>query len=69
MTTIYSIISLMATLVPALATLAAALFCMVKGHNVAFWVLLVAAFFLWPSISFRSGGGNKDKKDDEAPGK
>ena len=69
MTVIYSIISLIVTLVPALATLAAALFCMVKGHDVAFWVLLVASFFLWPSISFRSGGGNKDKKDGETQGK
>lgn len=69
MTVIYSIISLIVTLVPALATLAAALFCMVKGHDVAFWVLLVASFFLWPSISFRSGGGNKDKKDGEVQGK
>ena len=42
---------------------------MVKGHDVAFWVLLVASFFLWPSISFRSGGGNKDKKDGETQGK
>lgn len=69
MTVIYSIISLIVTLVPAMATLAAALFCMVKGHDVAFWVLLVASFFLWPSISFRSGGSGKDKKDGEVQGK